>query len=138
MQQGVVADVLPPTETVNMSAADFDTSTPFVTAPNLEGGEHGPQTKKSPSGDQSDSSGVAAVVWVVVLVVLVVFAYVAVEHGRKRVAFVFAQPCAGGSIAEQSERGQFVQCVTTFADCTAKSGKRNAPTQWGAAADDIR
>ena len=56
VQQGVVADVLPPTETVKMSAADFDTSTPFVAAPNLGGGERRPQTKKSLSGDLSDSS----------------------------------------------------------------------------------
>ena len=56
VQQGVVADVLPPTETVKMSAEGFDTSTPFVAAPTLWGGERGPQTKKSPSGDLSDSS----------------------------------------------------------------------------------
>ena len=39
MQQGVVADVLPPTDSVNMSAADFNTSTPFVTAPSIGGSD---------------------------------------------------------------------------------------------------
>ena len=56
VQPGVVDDVLPPTKTVKTSVAGFDTSTPFVAAPALVGGERGPQTKKSPSFDLSDSS----------------------------------------------------------------------------------
>ena len=106
VQQGVVADVLPPTVTVKLSATDFDSSMPFVAAPNLGGGERGPQTKKSPLGDLSNSSELLpSFGWSSSIIVL---AYVAVGHGRKLVAFVFAQTCAGGSIAEQSERGQFV------------------------------
>ena len=73
MQPEVVADVLHPTETIKTSAAGFDTSTPFVRAPALVGGDRGPQTVRF--------LGVAAVVWVVVLVFLVVLAYVAVGHG---------------------------------------------------------
>ena len=56
VQQGVVADVLPPTDTVKISAADFNTSTPFVTAPILGGSDGRLKSKKSPSGDLSESS----------------------------------------------------------------------------------
>ena len=93
VQHGVNADVLPPTDSVGMSATDVNASTPVVTAPGLGGSVGRLTSKKSP----------AAVVWVVVLVVLVVLAYVAVGHGRKLVAVVFAQSCEGGSIADQSE-----------------------------------
>ena len=37
VQQGVNADVLPPTDSVGMTAADVNTSTPVVTAPGLRG-----------------------------------------------------------------------------------------------------
>ena len=57
VQQGVDADVLPPTDTVKMSAADVNTSTPFVTVPPGLGESDGRLTsKKSPSGDLSESS----------------------------------------------------------------------------------
>ena len=51
VQHGVNADVLPPTDSVGMSATDVNTSTPVVTAP---GGRL--TSKKSPSGDLSESS----------------------------------------------------------------------------------
>ena len=56
VQQGVVADVLPPTDTVKMSAVDVNTSTPFVTAPSLGGSDGRLKSNKSPSGDLSESS----------------------------------------------------------------------------------
>ena len=56
MQQGVNADVLPPTDSVGMSAADVNTSTPVVTAPGLEGSDGRHTSKKSPLGDLSESS----------------------------------------------------------------------------------
>ena len=37
VQQGMNADVLPPTDSVGMSAADVNTSTPVVAAPGLGG-----------------------------------------------------------------------------------------------------
>ena len=56
VQQRVVADVLPPTDTVKMSVADVNTSTPFATAPSLGGSDGRLKSKKSPSGDLSKSS----------------------------------------------------------------------------------
>ena len=56
VQQGVNADVLPPTDSVGMSAADVNTSTPVVTAPGLGGSDGRHTLKKSPSGDLSESS----------------------------------------------------------------------------------
>ena len=56
VQQGVNADVLPPTDSVGMSAADVNTSTPVVTAPGLGGSDGRLTLKKSPSGDLSESS----------------------------------------------------------------------------------
>ena len=56
VQQGVNADVLPPTDSVGMSAADVNTSTPVVTAPGLEGSDGRHTSKKSPLGHLSESS----------------------------------------------------------------------------------
>ena len=56
VQEGVNADVLPPTDSVGMSAADVNTSTPVVTAPGLGGSDGRLKSKKSPSGDLSESS----------------------------------------------------------------------------------
>ena len=56
VQQGVNADVLPPTDSVGMSAADVNTSMPVVTAPGLGGSDGRHTSKKSPSGNLSESS----------------------------------------------------------------------------------
>ena len=56
VQQGVNDDVLPPADSVGMSAADVNTSTPVVTAPGLGGSDGRLTLKKSPSGDLSESS----------------------------------------------------------------------------------
>ena len=56
VQQGVNADVLPPRDSVGMSAADVNTSTPVVTSPGLGGNDGRLTSKKSPSGDLSESS----------------------------------------------------------------------------------
>ena len=56
MQEGVNADVLPPADSVGMSAADVNTSMPVVTAPGLGGSDGRLKSKKSPSGDLSESS----------------------------------------------------------------------------------
>ena len=55
VQHGVNADVLPPTDSVGMSAMDVNASTPVVTAPDLGGSDGKLTSKKSPSGDLSDS-----------------------------------------------------------------------------------
>ena len=56
MQQGVNADVLPLTDSVGMSAADVNTSTPVVTPPGLGGSDGRFTSKKSPPSDLSESS----------------------------------------------------------------------------------
>ena len=56
VQHGVNADVLPPTDSVGMSAMDVNASTPVVTAPDLGGGDGRYTLKKSLSGDLSESS----------------------------------------------------------------------------------
>ena len=48
--------MLPPTDSVGMSAVDVNTSTPVVTAPGLGGSDGRLTSKKSPSGDLSESS----------------------------------------------------------------------------------
>ena len=56
VQHGVNADVLPPTDSVGMSATDVNANTPVVTAPDLKGSDGKLMSKKSPSGDLSESS----------------------------------------------------------------------------------
>ena len=105
VQPGVVVHELPPTETVKTSMRGFDTSTAFVATPAIVGGERIPQVKKLPTFDLSESSEL-----------LPSFGLSSSSsssssptlHGGRLVAFVFAQPCAGGSVSEHSERRQFV------------------------------
>ena len=60
VQPGVVAHELPPTETAKTSVTGFDTSTPFVAAPAIVGGERIPQAKKFPTFDLSESFGLSS------------------------------------------------------------------------------
>ena len=104
LQPGAVAQELLLAETVNKSVTGFDTSTPFVPTPAIVMGQQMPQVKNFPTLDLSESSELLPSIGLSSSS----SSSSSVGHGGGRVAFVFTQPCAGGSLSERSERGQFV------------------------------